>query len=160
MTQRTDNRNGFTVLEILLAFAILLVGAVSVYAIFARGLVSHKRAVDNTNAAILAGAVFDDIAANYSAWYYDRDRNGRPDRSEDRNENGVDDWFEPDAAGRLAAPIPYRFGYQYRIEYQRSQELDCTLFVTVTVYWRNRGVEKGEVFRRAVFIKDLPDLDP
>ena len=85
-----------------MAFSILLLGVVGVYAVFAVGLVNHKRAVDNTTAGVLAGSVFDDIAANYEVYYYDNNQNGRPDLSEDRNNNGVDDWYEPTSGGRGA----------------------------------------------------------
>ncbi|MCA8944796.1 MAG: prepilin-type N-terminal cleavage/methylation domain-containing protein, partial [Planctomycetes bacterium] len=47
---RNSSRRGFTLIEILMAFSILLLGIVGVYAIFAVGLVNHKRAVDNTTA--------------------------------------------------------------------------------------------------------------
>jgi len=155
------HRRGFTVLEILIAFSILLVGAVSVYALFGRGLISHKRAVDSTNTAVLAGAVFDDIAANYDAYYYDRDRNGKPDLSApDRNGNGFDDWLEPDGNSRVRYPIPYVRGYYYTIEYQRPQDPAYTqcLFVTLTVRLLNGPPDKAvDVFYRTVYIKTLPD---
>ena len=158
---RSHARRGFTVLEILIAFTILLVGCVSVYALFGRGLISHKRAVDNTNASVLAGAVFDDISANYDAYYYDRNRNGTPDLGEDRNSNGVADWFELDAGGRPRQPVPFRAGYRYTIQYQRpaDPELRQCLFVTVVIFW-GEGTEqvRTETFYRTLYIKDLPDL--
>lgn len=142
-----------------MAFTILLLGVVGVYAVFAVGLVSHKRAIDNTTASVLAGSVFDDIAANYDVYYYDDNRNGRPDLSEDRNRNGVDDWFEPGAAGRIPHPIPNRRGYRYEIRYERSWQVPQELFVTVRIYWRQQGIEKAEAFYRTIFIKNLPDYD-
>ena len=52
MRRRHNNRRGFTLIEIMMAMSILLVGVVGVYAIFAVGLVNHKRA------ALFAGASF------------------------------------------------------------------------------------------------------
>ena len=155
---RTTKR-GFTLIEILMALSILLLGVVGVYAIFAVGLVNHKRAVDNTTAAILAGSIFDDIAANYDMYYYDRNQNGRPDLSEDRNTNGMDDWFEPTSGGRIPHPIPYRTGYRYEIRYERSSEVPQELFVTVRIFWQAQGTERGEVFYRTIYIKNLQAVD-
>lgn len=142
-----------------MAFSILLLGVVGVYAVFAVGLVNHKRAVDNTTASVLAASVLDDIAANYEVYYYDHNLNGRPDLSEDRNSNGVDDWFEPNSAGRLPYPIPHRRGYHYEIIYERSYHVPQELFVTVRVYWQQQGREKAEAFHRTIFIKNLPAFD-
>ncbi len=140
----------------MLALSIMLLGLVGVYAVFAVGLVSHKRAVDNTNASVLAGSIFDDIAANYDVYYYDNDGDGRPDLGEDRNGNGVDDWFERDSGGRLRYPIPHRNGYAYEVRYERSFAVPQELFVTVRIYWQQQGLEKAERFQRTVFIKSLP----
>jgi prepilin-type N-terminal cleavage/methylation domain-containing protein len=152
-------RNGFTLIEILMALTILLVGIVGVYAIFAVGLINHKRAVDNTTAGILAGSLFDDIAANYDVYYFDRNRNGRPDKSEDGNRNGIDDWFEPTSNGRLPLPIPHRRGYRYEIRYERGAEVPNELFVTVRIFWEGQGTERAETFTRTVFIKNLEAID-
>lgn len=145
---------GFTLLEIIMAFTILLVGVVGIYSIFSVGLVSHKRAVDNTNSQVLAGAVFDDISANYANKYYDRNRNDVPDRGEDANNNGLADWFET-----TPIEVPYRRGYTYTVNYERSNLLDLELFVVVRVFWRQEDEERSEVFYRTVFIKNLPDYE-
>ncbi|MCC6574640.1 MAG: prepilin-type N-terminal cleavage/methylation domain-containing protein [Planctomycetes bacterium] len=154
-SRRNASRRGFTVLEVILAFAILLVGLVSIYALFARGLVSHKRAVDYTIAGQLAASVFEDISANYQIYYYDMDLNGRPDLSEDRNFNGVDDWFEPDQSGQLPYPIPRHEGYRFKIEYVHPADKDMrqSIFVTLRVYWLNAGEQRSEVFERAVYVR-------
>jgi len=152
-------RDGFTLIEILMALSILLLGVVGVYAVFAVGLVNHKRAVDNTTAGVMAGSVFDDIAANYDIYYYDRNGNGRPDLSEDANGNGMDDWFEPDSTGRFRYPIPRRRGYRYEIRYERGIDVPQELFVTVKIFWEAQGSERAETFHRTVFIKNLEAID-
>lgn len=146
------SRRGFTVLEVLLAFVILLVGCVSVYALFGRGLISHKRAVNSSTVAQLAGSVFDDIAANYDAYYVDRDKDGIPDR--ERN------WFS--GPGKPRDAIPYVPGYRYTIRYARPTDpnLRQVLFVTINVYWYRpeEGTEgTPETFYRTVYIKTLPE---
>ena len=159
MNPRRNNR-GFTLLEILMSFTILLLGVVGVYAVFSVGLVAHKRAVDNTNASNLAGSLFDDIAANYDVWYYDRNFNGVPDLAEDRNNNQVDDWFEVQGNGRLRYPIPTLNGYTYKVKYERSDIVDQELFVTVQVFWRQQGDAKAATFQRSIFLKRLPLIEP
>jgi prepilin-type N-terminal cleavage/methylation domain-containing protein len=161
LEHRTLNtgQRGFTLIEILMALTIMLVGVVGIYAVFAVGLVNHKRAVDNTTAANLAASLFDDIAANYDVYYADNNRNGIPDNAEDRNRNGIDDWFETDAGGRARLPIPYKRGYNYIIRYERNADVPQELLVMVQVYWLQAGVERAEPFQRAIFIKHLPDLD-
>jgi prepilin-type N-terminal cleavage/methylation domain-containing protein len=154
-----NSKRGFTLIEILMALSILLLGVVGVYAIFAVGLINHKRAVDNTSAAILAGSVFDDISANYGVYYYDLDKNGRPDLSEDRDNNGTDDWFQPTSGGRLPYPIPFRRGYRYEIRYERSRKVPQELFVTVRIFWLAQGTEHAEVFYRTIYIKNLEAVE-
>jgi hypothetical protein len=145
-------------MEILMAFTILVSGIVGVYALFSVGVVSHKRAVDNSIASTLAGSVFDDIAANYETYYYDNDNNGFPDLGEDRNQNNQPDWFERGVGG-LKYPIPYRRGYEYDIEYEyNAMEAPQELFVTVKVVWLASGRNQSETFRRAIYIRRLPAI--
>ena len=142
-----------------MALTIMLVGVVGIYAVFAVGLVNHKRAVDNTTAANLAASLFDDIAANYEIYYADNNRNGVPDNGEDKNRNGIDDWFEADTSGRTRLPIPFKRGYNYTIRYERNPEVPQELLVMVQIYWLQAGVERAEPFQRSIFIKYLPELD-
>jgi prepilin-type N-terminal cleavage/methylation domain-containing protein len=156
-TRNSELARGFTLLEVLMALTILVIGVVGVYSVLAVALISHKRAVDNTEAALLAANLFDDIAANYDVYYYDRSGDGTPDLSLDRNGDGTPDWFEL-VDGRLIYPIPWRRGYRYTVQYEHSAHAPQALFVTVRVYWQHAGIERAEVFRRSVFIKHLPLL--
>lgn len=158
MRNKVKSSHGFTLMEILMAFTILVSGIVGVYALFSVGVVSHKRAVDNTIAATLAGSVFDDIAANYAEYYYDKDNNGVPDLSElDRNNNGVDDWLEHSSEG-LRYPIPYRRRYSYKIRYEYSSAVSQEIFVTLKVQYFASGKQISETFRRAIYIRRLPAI--
>ncbi|MBX3460584.1 MAG: prepilin-type N-terminal cleavage/methylation domain-containing protein [Planctomycetes bacterium] len=160
MTVRRSAYKGFTLIEILMALTIMLVGVVGIYAVFAVGLVSHKRAVDHTAASNLAASLFDDIAANYDVWYFDNDRNGVPDLAErDRNNNGIGDLYDVDNNGRPLNPIPFQRGYRYTIRYERNPAVPQELLVMVHIYWRQAGEERAEPFQRSIFIKDLPALD-
>jgi prepilin-type N-terminal cleavage/methylation domain-containing protein len=50
-------RRGFTLIEILIALAILVIGMVGVMAAFASAIELHKRGVDQTSAALLAQTI-------------------------------------------------------------------------------------------------------
>ncbi|RME77178.1 MAG: prepilin-type N-terminal cleavage/methylation domain-containing protein [Planctomycetota bacterium] len=54
---------GFTLMEVLVAMAILLIGLTSAIALLAAGAASQKKAVDATNSAFLAKIVLEDIKA-------------------------------------------------------------------------------------------------
>jgi type II secretory pathway pseudopilin PulG len=161
MRPRPHSRDGFTLAEILLAFSILLLGAVGVFALFGRGLVAHRRAVNNVNAANLAASVFEDIASNYDVYYRDRNGDGTPDIFADADNDGTPDCFNAAPGERLRWPIPQRSGYTYTIRYTRSLDAraDRTLFVSVRVSWNVQGRDLAEEFSRVVFIKDLRDID-
>jgi len=56
---RKMRTNGFTLTEILIALAILLIGMVGVMAAFASAVGLHKRGIDQTTAAMLAETVLE-----------------------------------------------------------------------------------------------------
>ena len=56
---------GMSLVEILMAMAILTVGATSLIALFASASSTHKRAVDRTHAALVAEEVFSEVQARY-----------------------------------------------------------------------------------------------
>jgi hypothetical protein len=71
----------------------------------------------------------------------------------------MDDWFEPTSGGRIPYPIPFRTGYRYEIRYERSDQVPQELFVTVRIFWQAQGTERGEVFNRTIYIKNLQAVD-
>ncbi len=58
------NRKGFTLLEILISIMILAVGIVAVLPLFAVGTQSHKRAIDQTHASLIAPRIAARIQEN------------------------------------------------------------------------------------------------
>ena len=52
-------RRGFTLIEILIALAILVIGMVGVMAVFAAAVDLHKRGVDQTSAALVAETILE-----------------------------------------------------------------------------------------------------
>ncbi len=58
--------SGFSLMEVLIAMAILTFGATSLIALFASGSTTHKRAVDRTRAALVAEELFSEIQVRYN----------------------------------------------------------------------------------------------
>jgi len=56
-------RAGMTLVEVLLAFAILIAGLVSVFAMFNGGFRTHKRAVNETDATLIATSLIAETRA-------------------------------------------------------------------------------------------------
>ena len=63
------NRRGFTVLEVLLALAIFVIGMVSVITLFPIAIFTQRRMVDQTVSAMIARAAISTLAANRVAEY-------------------------------------------------------------------------------------------
>ena len=63
--RRPSRREGFSLLEVLIAMVILTVGATSLIALFAAASRTHKRAIDRTRAALVAEGLFADVQARY-----------------------------------------------------------------------------------------------
>ena len=57
--KRARARRAFTLIEVLIAFAILAIGMVGVMAAFASAIDLHKRGVDQTSAAMLADTILE-----------------------------------------------------------------------------------------------------
>jgi len=63
------NRDGFTIIEILLAIGILAIGITSVLFLFTMGTRSHQRALDRTRAAMLAETVANQLQTDFGPAY-------------------------------------------------------------------------------------------
>jgi len=146
---------GFTVLEVLIAVAILGVGFAALLGLLGQGTYSHRSAVDTTQAAILASSVFSDIELNFRRLYADKDRNGVPDGWQDFNGNGRDDRFDRiNGLSPAAREMPHAEGYDYSIEYHYSTYTAREIFVTCRVIWKSRDDAFSLPFRRIIFLKN------
>jgi len=54
-----------TLVEVMMAFAILIVGLVGIFAILNAGFRSHKRAINDTEATILASSILDELRSDF-----------------------------------------------------------------------------------------------
>ena len=123
------SQRGMTLIELLMAFAILVTGLVSIFALISAGMRSHKRAVNETEAGIVASSILSEIRADLFA-------------GKDMKSDGTDTFLE-------SADYP---GYQYN---RRLLSLDPVrggisadlanreYFVRVTVRWSEQGENKS-----------------
>ena len=59
-----QSKQGFTLMEILLAMSILIVGLVGILALFPAGLNATRKAMEDTNAALIAESVYSSLRAS------------------------------------------------------------------------------------------------
>jgi len=73
MMVRAPRQAGFTLIEILMAIAILVVGMTGVVAVFGVAVGTHKRALEDSTIAFLAESLLSDITADFAARDVDLD---------------------------------------------------------------------------------------
>ncbi|MCK4326682.1 type II secretion system protein [bacterium] len=126
---------GFTLLEIVIALAILVIGLVGVLALFPTGLRASKRAGDFTTAAILGQQRLESIKrAGYSLY-------------------STDGWYNWDVSGETEANAPAQ-PFPDQPDFSWNAEVTDTTFtpdlnlkgVNVIIYWQDRGQTRSENF--------------
>ena len=128
---------GFSLLEILIALVILIIGVVSVINLFPVGLHASRRAADFSSIAMLAQAKMAELMyLGYSNWTsVDEDLTGIPsDTSDLPADDGKNTFDAPDDA------------YKWFIDVVQAEGLSNLAKVTLWVYWLDRGEERYETF--------------
>ncbi len=129
---------GFTLLEILIALAILIIGVASVVNMFPVGLHASKRAADFSSAAILAQEKMAELMyLGYNNWSsVDDDLTGIPSDTAD----------PPSDDGKNSFPAPDD-RYKWFIDVAGDDYSTANLAkVTLWIYWNDRGVERDAEF--------------
>ena len=123
-----NNKKGFTLLEIIFALAVLVIGIVGVIALFPVGLRASKRGGDFTIATLLAQRQLNMIKRAGQAVYnpYDGDW---PDYGEDYDESNYS-----------------HFTKWYALFSQPTIGITKLYTVDLKVYWNDRGNERYEEF--------------
>lgn len=130
MTQRLRHANarGMTLIEVLISFAILLTGMVSIFAVLNAGFASHKRAINETEASIAAESLLDSMRADFAVGSVPSS-----DLKTSFREYPDDPRF---TYNRLVLPLaPARRGVI-------GGAADKEYFVRVTVRWMEKGDDK------------------
>ncbi len=113
---------GFTLIEILVALFVLLIGLSSAFALFAAATAMHKRATDQSTAAIMSDSIFSQVESKLTA--------------------GV----EITRIARTNADLPGYEGYKYDLELIPVDENENEIFVRLTILWRKQGRARSQVF--------------
>lgn len=119
---------GMTLIEVMLSFAILITGLVSIFAILNAGFRTHKRAINETEASILADSILSDMRAEFS--------HGRIPNNDHGNFHESADYPAYRYSRTVISLEPSR-----RAAGQRSA--DREYFVRVDVRWSEQGDDKS-----------------
>lgn len=118
---------GFSLIEVLIAMLVLSVGAGSLLALFAAGASTHRRAVDRTNAALIAESVMSELRSSY--------------------QHGMD---AEAVVATVKARLPEEQGsYRYDVllfHPEGDEWAETELYARVTVRWRTGGSDRAESF--------------
>lgn len=133
---RRDRAAGFSLLEILIAMMILAIGAASVLSLFAAAASTHRRALDRTQAALIAERVLAEARARYAGDQTASSLSAelRRDLPERFGEYGWDVFLWRPATGRGD-------GGEGDAEWDPDE-----LLVRVSVSWRRSGRGRAESF--------------
>jgi len=118
---------GFTMIELLVAIAILAMAAGGVMAVFAAATRSHARAVDGTEAAVIATGLVAEARAEF------RERGGPPERRDVR--------------------VPHKPRYTYDRECYPLDAAGDEMLLRIRVRWSRRGRETHLDFDTIIFRK-------
>jgi prepilin-type N-terminal cleavage/methylation domain-containing protein len=167
-TRRSSRRQGFTLLEIIVALGVLAIGATAAFSLFVAGAASGRRAEHEVNAALIAEAVIDDLRDDLTV---DLDLSDYPSASapdpnsgaapaaainpktrwlaKDGTATGFDDYKYDLAITPLDGPVPDD-PWQFLIE--------------VEVRWSDQGTRRSAqystIMLKSVTGRELPQPDP
>ena len=130
-----NNKKGFTLLEILIALAILMIGVASVVNMFPIGLHAAKRASDFTMAGILAQEKMAELMyLGYENWHImDSDLLGNPDGGLPAINSGKELFSNP--------------AYKWYMNIEDDEHnINNLVRAILWIYWNDRGEETSEPF--------------
>jgi prepilin-type N-terminal cleavage/methylation domain-containing protein len=137
MTRRTATA-GFSLLEVIVAIGIVTVGVTAVLALFAAGVDTHKRSIDQTNAALAAQGLASELEARFTvaridAWKTKLLRQGRK-KVDDRE-------YLQDipAPGKECPEIPGFPGYLYSVRFTPLDPEANAVLARIEILWRKGG---------------------
>lgn len=120
---------GMTLIELMISFAILVFGLVSIFAMINAALRSHKRAMNETDAAIVAESVLADLRSSF--------QRGQVPRSDGKNFFEPVDGFEGYSVNRTVVSL------EPKRREVAAQGGDREFFVRVEVRWASEGDNKS-----------------
>jgi prepilin-type N-terminal cleavage/methylation domain-containing protein len=137
-------QRGMTLLEVLLSIAILVTGMVAIFALLSSGLASHRRAVAETEASMVASSTISELRSEFAR--------GSLPRSDAKDVFHDSPDFPDYRINKLIIPLD-----QPR---RSSADLsgDREYFVRVTVRWTQKGENKSVVVNTVIFSNRKTDI--
>ncbi len=128
------NRDGFTIIEIVIALAVFIIGVTSCVNLFPVGLYASKRAGDFSSAGMLAQEKMAELLyLGYDKWG-NVDGNFASPMSGHNHSGAAEPFPEPDS------------DYKWHIDVIMDNPIANLAKITLWVYWNDRGNEKDDVF--------------
>jgi type II secretory pathway pseudopilin PulG len=142
---RHRSQRGMTLIEIMVAFGILVVGLVSIFAMLNAAMRSHKRAMNETEAAIVAESVLADLRSEF--------QRGRIVRSDGKGLFDISPDFPDYSVRKTIIPLePARKGVA-------GVGGDREFFVRIEVRWSSEGDNKSVHVDSVLFCNEEKKLD-
>jgi prepilin-type N-terminal cleavage/methylation domain-containing protein len=153
MTRRSADERGFTLVEVMIALGIMALGITAVIGVFTMATGAHRRAVDETSAAILAESAVAEVRGALTAAF---DAGGLEVLSGGPGAvtSGLADVPPPVLAWKREARDPAFPGYAYDVlltPIDAAKPANADLFhVEVRVRWLATGKVRGETYHTAI----------
>jgi type II secretory pathway pseudopilin PulG len=135
---------GMTLLEVLLSIAILITGMVAIFALLSSGLASHRRAVAETEASMVASSTISELRGEFA-------RGGLPRSDAKGAFNDSPDFPDYRINKQIIALDQGKRGAG---DYAGDREY----FVRVEVRWTQRGENKSVVVNTIIFSNRKTDI--
>jgi type II secretory pathway pseudopilin PulG len=131
VTLSCSESGGFTLVEILVALFVMIIGISSAFALFASATAMHKRATDQTTVAMMAESILSEVENRLTA--------GTP----------------IEAIARADATFSGYQDYRYDLELQPIDEEGCEVFVRLGIRWLKQGRERNQEFT-TILLRHIP----
>lgn len=131
---RRQKNTGFTLVEVLVAMGVLMIGLTSALALIAAAASTHKKSIDQTNAAFIAEAVVASVEQRL------------------HNVNKLDELM---AADQQIAGYPL---YRYSVFVHPLNQDQSEVLVAVSVYWDSGGRKLAKTYQ-TILLREIPALD-
>jgi len=142
---------GFSLLEILVALSVMVVGMTSILVLFAVGVTTHKRSIDQMNGALAAETIVSELRARYTLyriqhWKKTETRRQRKKKKGRRPLTDKSYLADVPGPGRDAPAVPNFPGYHYRVTYTRLDDAGNAVLAEVVILWKKKGEAVSETY--------------
>lgn len=127
----THSRQGFTLVELLIALGILVLGMTGIFAVYLSATQQHARAVDNTNVAVAATGMLETA----------------------RKAVAQDPTF--DITKPKTGSVPGMRSYSYTMSFKKLDADGLRVLIELELTWKRRGEPQVHVFRTVALREQL-----